>query len=197
MAGAPDGPALDRAFAHSYRLLARLFGREVEGGIEMLTVALSTAAFGASASTSPAVDSDLDDLATEYCRLFVGPSPCCAPYASTRLGGTMMRGRTADKVRVFAEQAGLELRVDPSLVSEDHVAVLFDVLAELYDRRAEGLSREDELAQFLRELVHPWVPDFLASVKEATSCELYRAAAQLALALLTSSELADGTTASA
>lgn len=103
----------------------------------------------------------LEELAVEYCRLFIGPQPACLPYASAHLGGRRLGGRPEREFLAFLDAHGLELhgRPDLLLLGADHLAVQLAVLAHLHDR-LDADPAGDAAAQALRELharhLGPW-----------------------------------------
>jgi len=103
----------------------------------------------------------IEELAVEYCRLFIGPQPSCPPYASAHLGGRRLGGRPEREFLAFLEVHGLELhgRPDLMLLGADHLAVQLTVLAHLHDRLGADPA-DGAAAEALHELharhLDPW-----------------------------------------
>lgn len=166
-----ERPDLERAGRRDlYRLGSRLLAHEVDA-------ALLARLWAADALTdAPLLDPGLsechehvvlEELAVEYCRLFVGPEPVCPPYASAHTGGRHLRGRAEQDLVTFLAAYGLEpvCRTEVSLLGLDHLSVHLAVLAHLHDR----LTREpgnEPVRMALRHLVQlhtvPWAADLLA-----------------------------------
>lgn len=144
-------------------LVSRLLAAEVDG-------ALLARLRDAPGLLDPAVarlddDAAVEELAVEYCRLFIGPDPVCVPYASAHTGGRRLGGRAEQEFVAFLDRAGLGPRADPSLrlLGVDHLGVAMAVLAHLHDR----LAADPRCAQTRRtfdELVcghlAPWAADW-------------------------------------
>jgi len=117
----------------------------------------------------------LDDLQTEYTRMFINAAPRMAvpPYASVYLDGDgCLYGRTTEKTRDFYRQAGYDLtdETEPA----DHISHELDFLAAL---TGEGRYSDEEL--FLQTLFRPWFERFQEkSMKEARH-PFYKASIQL------------------
>ena len=106
----------------------------------------------------------LDDLRTEYTRLFINsvPKTTVPPYASVYLDGDgSLQGRTTERTRDFYRERGYDLAdtTEPA----DHLSFELDFLAAL---AGEGKFEDEEL--FLRTLFRPWFERFQEkSIKEA------------------------------
>ena len=106
----------------------------------------------------------LDDLRTEYTRLFINASPrtTVPPYASVYLDGDgSLHGRTTEKTRDFYRERGYDLAGDTE--PADHISFELDFLAAL---AGEAKHEDEEL--FLQTLFRPWFERFQErSIKEA------------------------------
>ena len=106
----------------------------------------------------------LDDLRTEYTRLFINsvPKTTVPPYASVYLDGDgSLQGRTTERTRDFYRERGYDLAdtTEPA----DHLSFELDFLAAL---AGECKFEDEEL--FLRTLFRPWFERFQEkSIKEA------------------------------
>jgi len=98
----------------------------------------------------------LDDLRTEYTRLFINASPrtTVPPYASVYLDGDgSLNGRTTEKTRDFYRERGYDLANDTE--PADHISFELDFLAAL---AGEAKHEDEEL--FLQTLFRPWFERF-------------------------------------
>ncbi len=106
----------------------------------------------------------IDDLRTEYTRLFISASPrtTVPPYASVYLDGDgSLNGKTTEKTRDFYRERGYDLACDTE--PADHISFELDFLAAL---AGEAKHEDEEL--FLQTLFRPWFELFLEkSIKEA------------------------------
>jgi TorA maturation chaperone TorD len=118
-----------------YRLASRLLASEIDAplherlrGVGML-------------DDPPAT---VDDLAAEFCRLFVGPRPVCMPYASARGPAPALRAEPEQRFIRFLSGCGLAATAPGArLLGQDHLAVELAVLAHLYDRVVSAPASED------------------------------------------------------
>lgn len=133
----------------------------------------------------------LEELAVEYCRLFIGPIPLCSPFASAQMGEALLGGRARTRLESFAQARGIDLHPDDTrIASPDHIGVELALLANLYAQAAEPRDAEDRLSALVgaRELLEqhllPWAPRYLAEVEQEARRALYRAAGKLGASLL-------------
>lgn len=124
-------------------------------------------------------DRAVEELAVEYCRLFIGPQPRCTPYASAARGEALLGGRARTELESLMRSRGISLADEARIASPDHAAVELSVLAHAY-----GDGDESGAAGFLRDHVLPWMPSFLAAVEGESRRDLYRSVARLTAALL-------------
>jgi len=176
---------VDDLRAQQYDLLAVLLGRPptedllralagLAGGDSVL--GREVAALAALAREIPA-----DAVEREYFALFVGVGRGeLLPYASYYLTGFLNERPLA---RVREDLAGLGIERDPATTEpEDHLAILFDVMAGLTAGRLEaepGASR----AFFLRHIA-PWGERFFADLERAKAARFYRPVGTLGRAFL-------------
>ena len=106
----------------------------------------------------------LNDLRTEYTRLFITASPrtTIPPYASIYIDGSgILCGPTTERTRDFYREYGYDLADTTELA--DHISIELDFLAAV---TAEGQAEAEE--QFLQTLFRPWFERFQqSSIKEA------------------------------
>ena len=165
-----------------YLLVARLLGEELDSALYRRLLATQSDAL-------PWIEPEiaelpeplaLEALATEYCRLFIGPDLACSPYASVVRGEALLGGRARASVDDFLTARGLALAAHARLATPDHVAVVFAVLAELSD--------PDDIASWLRHHVLPWVPRWLSALDGEARCLLFRTLARLGAAVIADDE---------
>jgi TorA maturation chaperone TorD len=115
---------------------------------------------------------DTAGVEREFFDLFIGVGRGeLLPYASFYLTG-FLHERPLARVRQDFLALGIE-REDRVAEPEDHVAVLFDVMAGLIrgDFAAEGL--DDEI--FFSRHLKPWAARFFADLETAQAAKFYRA----------------------
>ena len=163
-----------------YSLLARLWIREVDE--ELLRAIQSGPIADALKVTDELVT---DDLAVEYCALFIGPKNHLPPFQSVWQDG-QLQSETSDSIRAFATAIGRD-----DLVSEttlpDHIGVQLQIMSAITGLLAKNDDAELKNAGkefFARHLT--WPERFLnGTINRATSA-FYRSLAELTKDLLQS-----------
>jgi len=186
-----------------YALAARLFATEVDAelyrqlsseNVEQLCMSAGLV-FVEPELGELGAERAIEELAVEYCRLFIGPRPLCPPYASTTVGEALLGGRARSRLEEFLDVHGVAAAEGAKLASPDHVAMELSVLAHLYDELAavpEAPARDTPASGgpvaaahvFLRDHVLTWMPQFLDEVERHAGRALYRSIAQLTQSLL-------------
>lgn len=178
------GPARDEfdlMRAGHYRLLSRLLAR-APGAQDLAGLATlagdETAlgqAYGALARAAAATDAAT--VEREFFDLFVGVGRGeLLPYASFYLTG-FLNERPLAALR--ADLAALGLARAPGVHDpEDHIAFLFEVLAQLADGSLPAQGDLDERAVFDRHL-SPWAAQFFDDLAIAPSARFYRPLAEV------------------
>ncbi len=116
-----------------YRLLARLWLREVDRDLlqELTTAPLCDAFTGAGGLMSAREDADtIEELAIEYCRLFIGPTDHLPPFQSVWQSGQFQDG-TAASMKEFVEIVGYDTDAVPSGIMLDHLGIELDVMGHI------------------------------------------------------------------
>jgi len=176
-----------------YALGARVFAMEIDAELlGRLVASHSTSEMPLLDDELVALDRDhaLEELAAEYCRLFIGPRPPCPPFASVHRGEALLGGRSGARLLELFERHGLELLDVPAIASADHVAVPLAALATLYGETAIAATEADAAParqatqELLAKCVLPWIPDYLALVTMHARREPYTSVAKLLAALL-------------
>ena len=117
----------------------------------------------------------LDDLRTEYTRLFINAVPhvTVPPYASVYLDGSgILQGPTTERTRDFYREHGYDLASETE--PADHLALELDFLAAL---TGEGQVEAEEV--FLRTLFRPWFTRFKERCMQEVRHPFYTVSIQL------------------
>jgi TorA maturation chaperone TorD len=170
----------DRARAAEYALLATLLSHSPDADmIEQLgglsgdktpLGAAHAALSSAAASTKP------ERIEREYFDLFVGLGGGeLFPYASYYLTG-YLHGRPLARIRETLKQIGLE-RTEGQSEPEDHVAVLFEVMAGLAGGRIIAPGGTDRT--IFENHLKPWIGRFFSDLERAGSAKFYKSVGSL------------------
>ncbi|WP_017559102.1 TorD/DmsD family molecular chaperone [Nocardiopsis baichengensis] len=174
-------------------LASRLFAREVDDRAHRRLLSVASPPLLPSEDAVPQ-EALLDELAAEFCRLFIGPDPACPPYASVHLGRVKSGGRSAQAMEDFLNHRGLSADISPgdAIVDADHIsiqlALLGHLLQEQHEGTASGLMTAREAGAATRELldahIMPWVPDYLDLLEHEARLLPYSALPSLCTACL-------------
>ena len=186
--------AMERS--HLYGFLARVFGGEVSSGF--LTelrdtefrrhLAETGAEFGEAFFDRPQ-DELLEELATEYALLFLGPGKHISPHESVHAGdgdGSLL-GEATTLVKQFIEYSGYEYQPGYSGLP-DHISVELDFMKELSAQESAAWQKDDFKAagncvsfenEFLSKHLAKWVPAFGRKVIEGATMPFYCEMAKL------------------
>lgn len=122
----------------------------------------------------------VEELAVEFCRLFVGPEPACSPYESVQRGEATLGGRAERRITDFMARHGVEPVLPPDfpVLTHDHLAVELALLHRLWE--ADATASQTAAAQELLEThLLPWVPVYLRELGSTARLAPYRAVARL------------------
>lgn len=174
-----------------YRLLATVF--RAEPGPELLALvgtaafAELAAGFGVPDGTGAMGQETLEDLATEYTRLFLGPGPRIAPYECVQRGAETPWGPESGEVSRMLGEAGFD--IDPAWHDlPDHISVELEFVAHLTSVEAEAWTRGDTASAlrarqwqdaFLSRHLGLWTGVFCARVGTEARLPFYRAFAAI------------------
>ena len=172
------------SLASAADLLSRLWIREVdEELVRQLNAEPLQEAFTGAGGVVPNADG-VEDLAVEYCRLFVGPRDHLPPHQSVWQRGDFQSDAAVSVAR-FADACGLA-HDDFDSAMTDHLGAELAVLARMLHCRAfcaqdyrenapsELATDTDEmLAEFYRRHLH-WCLPLLDAVEEKTTAAFYR-----------------------
>ncbi|MFG5121150.1 molecular chaperone [Methylorubrum sp. POS3] len=171
---------IDLLRAQHYDLLATLLGRApdvalldvlrtLEGGEGALGRHLSDLSRAAATTSANAVE-------REFFALFVGVGRGeLLPYASYYLTG-FLNERPLARVREDLSHLGIE-RGEAMSEPEDHLAILFEVMAGLAAGRFE--AEPGMQARFFARHIEPWATRFFADLEQAKAGRFYRTVGEL------------------
>jgi TorA maturation chaperone TorD len=179
-AAAAEVDEMDRARAAEYALLAALLSHSPDAdmierlarlGGDATELGAAHAALGsAAARTNP------ERIEREYFDLFVGLGRGeLFPYASYYLTG-YLHGRPLARIRETLKQIGLD-RNERQSEPEDHIAVLFEVMAGLADGRIVAPNGIDRT--IFENHLRPWAGRFFSDLEHAESATFYKSVGSL------------------
>ena len=129
----------------------------------------------------------IEDLAVEYCRLFIAERPAGSPHESVHVGSPgsaqkpLLWGDAASSVKDLYREAGFEISEDAHQLP-DALSVELEFMERLCHQEAEAEDRHDTGAvqhsqslqrQMLLTHVAAWVPAYARRLEEAASTEFY------------------------
>lgn len=176
---------IDLLRAEQYDLLAILIGRApgraLLASLETLKADKTPLGLARGALAEAAGRADPGAVSREFFGLFVGLGRGeFLPYASYYLSG-FLHERPLARVRADLADLGIE-RAGNQREPEDHIAILFDVMAGLSSGRFEA-DLAWQRAFFERHL-KPWAARFFADLERAESARFYRAVGGLGRAFM-------------
>jgi TorA maturation chaperone TorD/DNA-binding transcriptional regulator YdaS (Cro superfamily) len=174
-AASPEIDPVDEARAQEYELLGALIWRAPTASMMQALSELrgDASELGAShfALADQAAHASPEIMRDEFFRLFIGVGRAdLLPYASYYLTG-FLNEKPLAAVRSDMGLLGLA-KAERAGEPEDHVAVLFDVMAALIrgEVSADGLDAE----AFFKRHIQPWAARFFADLEMADGATLYR-----------------------
>ena len=178
------------SLAGTYRLLARLWIREVdEPFLEFLTTPPIRDVFTAAGGMLPknVVPATLEELAVDYCQLFLGPTKHLPPFQSV-WQDARFQGKAAASMQSYVaatdrQTGGLML---------DHLGVQFDVMASLLDHVLESDRDRDESLElvatyFAQHLT--WLSPLLQAASHRAKTDFYRSVITMTRDFLNAEEI--------
>lgn len=171
----PELDEVDQARAENYALVGRLLWRapsaEDIAALSVLRGDASEIGLARLSLAGAAAAADVDALGREFFRLFVGVGRGeFLPYGSYYLTG-FLHERPLARVREDLARLGV-VRDGRTLEPEDHISILFDVMAGLVTRRFEAEGIDDQV--FFDRHIKPWAARFFVDLELAEAGEFYR-----------------------
>lgn len=162
-----------------YRLLARLWLRELDAAnARLLGSAPWSKLLAEVGATVPESDSDqcLEQLAQDYCQLFIGPSDHLPPYQSVWEDG-VLQSTAASSMQTFAEIVGYPVAEIPPGTMLDHLGVQLDMLGYLLKQLGESLppnGAAEQLASSFFAKHLQWPERLLGLAEQRAATRFYR-----------------------
>ncbi|MEE2990151.1 MAG: molecular chaperone TorD family protein [Planctomycetota bacterium] len=172
-----------------YRLLARLWLREIDGPfLERLGSGSLGGAFAEAGGVLPTLvtGEQVEALEVEFCRLFLGPSKHFPPYQSVWQAG-QLEGEACRSVRDFAAVVHYDIDAAAPGVMVDHLAVQLGLMGHVLGTDMGGPAEvvdEWEALFFASHL--QWPEPLLVGVMERVESEFYASMISLTRAFLQS-----------
>lgn len=165
-----------RQRAAVYRLLGRLWLKEIdEQGLRDLRTPPLRTAFVAAGGALPPGDADgktLEDLAVDYCQLFVGPSGHLPPHQSV-----WTEGQFQGEASVALQTQYRALKLPPPAGMADHLGELLNCMGVIIERLAEETSVTpsdlDAAGQFFNQRLG-WTDKLCKLAAERAQSTFYR-----------------------
>lgn len=123
-------------------------------------------------------EEEVENLLSEYTRLFVGPYKLpCPPWESVYTSPKkLMMQDAADQVRALYEGAGLT--INSAEVMPDHIGAELNFFALLLQRMNSKTDAKDDYPRITEKLLDEhllkWVPDFTKDMEEAAETLFYK-----------------------
>ena len=170
-----------------YNLLSRLLIAAPDAALldELKTFQSDNTVLGRAYATlgSVARDTDLLAAATEYQSLFIGIGKGeLTPFSSYYLTGFLHEKPLAN-LRTDLRKLGLE-RSELIYESEDHIAMLLEVMAGLIDGRFGKCHDLSVQKDFFDQHIISWAAQFFTDLQQAEAARFYMPVGQIGLAFL-------------
>ena len=180
-----------------YRLLSRIWIRELDEAflVQIRSSPLSSAFVGAG-GILPSEGTSLDELAVDYCRLFVGPTDHLPPFESVWKTG-QFQSETTTSMRDFMSVIGYSAKQSDPSAMLDHLAVQLDLMAAILEVRHQAVTDSttnddhdsnsesadpDLVLDVARTYFHQhltWPSTMIAAAAERASTPFYRSSIEL------------------
>lgn len=171
---------------HLYEFLSRVLEREADATLLDSTKQLAQLGL---LDYNPAQPEDLEDLAVDYCRLFILPQSKLAPYQSVQSAENEYWGERASAMQNYLTQLGLTTAQG---FMPDHAAIELAVMARLVQWEAEAYQEKAQAelqelrrleADFYRNFLD-WLPAYLERVQAYAQSFFYRTISRYGLTFL-------------
>ena len=174
-------PDQHQSISELYGFLARLWLREVDDILLAGLTGTIGKTLGVSHDTKRV---DLEELAIDFCALFIGPQNHLPPYQSVWSEG-QLQTEIGTSVQEIASVVGLSL---PGKTMSDHLGVQLQVMSQI-NRHLTDMTNQIELraiARFFFQRHLTWTNALLESASVKASTVFYRSVVQLTSELLES-----------
>ena len=183
-----------------YHLLSRLWIREVDEKLlrQLLSSPLceSFTEAGGILPTSQNVSESVEQLAIEYCRLFVGPTDHLPPYQSVWQEG-QFQGSMIGSMENFCAALGYDTSLLGGSIMKDHLGIQLDVMGHILDLVSQR-THEDEFqhsllvfAQTFYQTHLTWATKLFDAASQKTTTDFYRSVVLLTQHFLASETAAN------
>mgnify|MGYP002626373304 CR=1 FL=1 len=175
-----------------YRLLARIWLREVDQSLlQQLASAEMRDAFVGAGGALPADDSDetIEELAIDYCQLFLGPKDHLPPFQSVWQSG-QFEATDSESMQQFIEVVRYDSSHIPQGTMPDHLGLQLDLMAHLLGSSPGEEVQEVASYFFARHL--QWPDGLLERASHLAKTDFYRSAVSLTREFLAAENLALG-----
>ena len=123
--------------------------------------------------TRPWEETDFDDAAVEFCRLFI-LNPAVPPRAIAWMEKDAQANPVvASRIQTLIDHGTLRLGPPFQNLPPDHIAVLLLVYSQL------AASSQERGKEFVTENLSSWLPQFTSSLRECRTHPIYSLAAKL------------------
>lgn len=168
-----------------YALLARIWLRELDLPLlnQLRSPELNSSFQSAGGELPP--ESGLDDLAVEYCRLFVGPKDHLPPLQSVWERGELQSDITSS-IRSFADAANYQPPASVASLLHDHLGVQLDIMSHITLLLPSTAAEEEPFsfaAEFFRRHL-TWPSDLLNTAIQRTTSPFYTTVVQMTATFL-------------
>ena len=173
----PSDAFVESLLADDVRVPEDEINPKIDDGFDRLTTYLSTI-------NDRSVEIIVDELSTEYTRLFVGPRPPILAHETYYRDDTEFIGKGLAAVESSYAAAGWS---PPDWYGEenDFIAVELAFLRNLIQRQGSGEAEAYKYERiFLDEHLQPWTGDFVADVHDESDHAFFLAAADILVGFL-------------
>ena len=178
-----------RGIAMVYRLLGRFFSSELDEATWSLLLEPPTFEVLRELGIQPperlagsSVEEQLEDLAIDFCQLFVGPKDHLIPVHSVWSEGRY-DASAAQSLSQFLAAIGVRDPRQDSAMPVDHLGNQLTLMSQLLERQAEGINGEDnetpwdQIAQQFSERFLRWPGPLLKQMESKAESEFYQSLA--------------------